>query len=97
MSLHVVQALVEIGEHFRELFCANEVGSARSIQSTSHGFEVGIVLEVVVHVVGQLGDATLLSHERLALSVKGGRLVVDGFERVRQRGQHSQGVIGALY
>jgi hypothetical protein len=80
MSLHVLEALVEIGEHVRKLFCANEIGSARSIQSAGHGFEIGIVLEVVIHVVGQLGDATLLSHERLALSVEGGRLVVNGFE-----------------
>jgi hypothetical protein len=42
-------------------------------------------LEVVVHILGQIGDATLLGDEGLALSMEGGRLVVDGFERVGQR------------
>lgn len=97
MSLHVLQALVEIGEHFRKLFCADEVGSTGSIQPAGHGFEIGVVLEVVVHVLGQIGDATLLSDEGLALSVEGGRLVVYGFERVGQGRQHSQDVVGALY
>lgn len=49
----------------------------------------------MVHVVGQIGHATLLGDERLALSMEGGGLVIDGFERVGQRGQHSQGVVGA--
>jgi hypothetical protein len=87
--------LVEIGEHFGKLFCADKVGSTRSVQPAGHGFEIGVVLEVVIHILGQIRDATLLGDERLALSMEGSRLVVNGFERVRQGGQHSQGVIGA--
>ena len=97
MSLHVLEALVEIGEHVGKLICADKVGSARSIQPTGHGLEVGVVLEIVVHVVGQVGDATLLGHELLALSMEGGCLVVDGFERVGEGGQDSQGIVCALY
>jgi hypothetical protein len=53
-------------------------------------------LEVVIHIFGQIGNATLLGDEGLALSVEGGRLVVNGLERVGKRGQDSQGVVGAL-
>jgi hypothetical protein len=96
MSLHVLQALVEIGEHVGKLIRTDEVGSTRSVQPAGHGFEVGVVLEVVVHVFGQIGDATLFGDEGLALSVESSRLVVNGFERVGQGGQDSQGVVGAL-
>lgn len=80
MSLHVVQALVEVGEHFGKLFGTHKVGSTGSIQPAGHGLEVSIVLEVVVHVIGQDGDAALFSHQRLALGLKGGRLLVDSSE-----------------
>jgi hypothetical protein len=36
----------------------------------------------MVHILGQIGDATLLGDEGLALSMEGSRLVVNSFERV---------------
>lgn len=80
MGLHVVQTLVKVLEHVGEFVCADEVGSTRSIEPASHRFEVGIVLEVMIYVFGQVGDATLLGYERFALSVKGSRLLVHSLE-----------------
>lgn len=63
MCLHVFQTLVEVREHVGELFGAYKVGGTGSVQSAGHGFEVGVVLEVVVHVLSQIRDATLFGHE----------------------------------
>ncbi|KAH0356750.1 hypothetical protein KCU81_g780, partial [Aureobasidium melanogenum] len=54
MSLRVVQALVKVLEHVGKFICTDEVGSTRSIKPAGHGLEIGVVLEVVIHVVGQV-------------------------------------------
>lgn len=96
MGLHIVQALIKVLEHVGEFVCADEVGSTRSIQPARHRLEIGIILEVMIYILGQVGDTTLLSYERFALSVEGSRLFVDSLERIGQGGQNSQSVIGAL-
>lgn len=63
MGLHVFKALVEIGEHLGKLLCSHQIGRTGGIESAGHGFQIGIVLEVVVHFVSKRGDATLFGHQ----------------------------------
>jgi hypothetical protein len=91
ICLHVLQTAVQIGQHICELFTPHQLSSAWRIEPFCGGLEVHVVAEILLHILGQLGDALLVVYQALALCSERGRLRLDGFEGRGERGEDIEG------
>jgi hypothetical protein len=70
-------------QHFAIPLIVGEAACSRGIETPRHVVEVGIVVEVCAHVVGELLQPLLLFYEIFALSLERRGLGLDSLEGVR--------------
>ena len=95
MNLHVLQACIQIKQHFGIFLAPDKVACTRCIEPSRYRFQIFVKSQVLRNIIGKFGSPLLVVQQIFALALKGGRLRLDSFEGVGQVGEEPEGGIGA--